>query len=320
MASQSDIDRRKAILRARGVPERFVDALARRRGPIVKRCLMALIAAAPIAAFTAAFNFNEINAWLTPMLYTSRADSLLFSADNDPATGVIAALLGLGTPAAIWLYHVVRLLRPGPFPTYSGIADVLRHLSPGERLDRIKPWARYTVLADLPDDQAFLNVLHLPRFWSWPSVLFQLILAAVMAFTLWKGVIPAFTPGPYWEATLDTLEVHADGRTVTRRFADAQYAYVICYSSHTTFDFRLHFPDRPVSLWKASDPMHRLDREQVVERLAQIDNRLAQLHVRVDRMPATGRFHDDAVACVNQMSDRWSPEGRKALQRLVFGN
>lgn len=162
MASPDEIDKRKAILRARGVPERFIDNLARRRNPRFGYLMLPALLVS-MAASMATFHFSPaIDTWLAPRFFPDSRDSLIFYMPVWPTM-----VLGLGAMCgvlyALFLYALISGARkPAPFPAYDSQAWILRTLRDGESVETVAPNAAYAALSGLADDQAFLAALRKP--------------------------------------------------------------------------------------------------------------------------------------------------------------
>ncbi len=319
MARQAQVDKRKAILKARGVPERFIDNIARRKLPF--GFLFAILAGFVvfIAAIVGLLYFSDTwQGWLATYLYPEAGNSLLAYSSTDLVGGVLFGLTVIGFVVYVLALMNLASLKARPFPAYSPVGVGLYTLKPGETLDTLFPNPNYAKYADLIDDQAFLNAVAPPRPPAWLKIFIPIVLLPVLLPLL--GILS--TSHDYKAIDLGAVRFHVGGRTLTYRLADAEYAYVLCYSGERggRFDYRLQYPKRTISLWNYNEIVHHLSEEQIAGRLARIDARLAQLHVPIHRMPVTDSPHYDAVSCVQNISRSWSPQGRKTLEHLVFGD
>jgi hypothetical protein len=325
MVSQSKIDTRKAILRARGVPEKFIDNLATRnsRGKAGAFFLIAVLVC--LAGFLTVTTFSpQIEALLVPVLYREAMGSLLFYLPDAflslvPATCAIAFVSAL---VAI-MFETVRWLRAiEPYPAYSSYAELLRTERPDEIAATIQPNPAYVNFADLADDTAFLKAIFPQKKSSAWRFLPTIFLFACMALPLYRTISPEMSGlFDYKDATLEAVRLRTSKGMVTYPLKDAKYAYVLCYDepSRIGFAYKLVYPNKTISLWRRRDLLHNLGPEQVLERLNRIDTELTRLHVPVHRMPMTGSPYDDALSCIDSAAKEWELKDTKGLRHLVFG-
>lgn len=318
MASPKRIERRKAILKARGVPDKFIDAIAtRKRGDALVIgfalafliLLFGLIIALTLCGYA-------VTAWLDGLLHPAARNSLLVYHGNAIAT--LPSFLILPMVFAGYLFTTgLQSRRVKPWPAFSVIANRLRSDTSGQPSEAIQPSADYSKLAGLPDDAAFLNALRPPKTTADPGsegVLAVLCLPLLLS-CLFAGWATIDSLTSYKVLRTDAYEVHNLSGPRIYPLADARLAYVLCRGAQYRFDYRVRWPGMTVSLWEASDPLHHLDRRQIIERLATIDNNLTRDHVRVDRMPPS----PEAEACVAADAEGWPQADRALLHRLVFG-
>jgi hypothetical protein len=313
MARQAEIDKRKAILTARGVPERFIDAIARRNS-IPAFLITLFIAAAVFAAVVMALMAlsASIEAWLAPRFYAAALDSLIFYMPSAPVMLLFLAAMTLWLLSFPVTLAMAFRRQSSPSPAYHGLAVTLRTLRPGETLATVKADETYAALSGLADDQAFLNAVRPPNTKPVVNILVSLVVLIPVAVNLVGTLADA---GKFRDVTLDAVRLHDHGRVTLYPLAKADYAEARCDAKHG-FDYRLHFPGQTVSLWTYRDPLHRLDDVQILDRLTRVDDRLISLHVPIRRLPATG----DAKSCVEKTVQRWKLTDGQPLERLVFGN
>ena len=321
MPKPAKIETYKAILRARGVPERFIDAIARRSGSSPASLVLLVFWLASMAVMAAGFIYlNAIDRFILPLLYPHAAGSLLFfppvSFEDLHVTGLVLVFMLMMIFAV-----VIAGLRSGsakPSPAYDSQAYAMRTLRQGETLETLYPNPAYQALADLPDDTAFLAATRPKVARSRYAVIpFALLPVIFMSLPGLMGL------GTYKDVTSDAVRLHMGASTTVYRLADAQYAYVLCGGlgdDRALFDYRLVYPHKTISLWARRDNLHDLSDEQVMQRLAQIDTALTRAGVRVDRMPATGSPRDDALSCIDSEGRYWSRADQALLRRLVLGD
>ncbi len=316
MTDSSLIARRKATLRARGVPEKFIDAIATRKNGALVSLLLVLVFVMPLFGLIfGSFVFSgPLTAWLDKARDPLLLDSLLVYHTSAASSVALATAL----PWVFVMFFASDALqrwRTRPWPAFSIIGNRLRSDASGRAPEAITRDADYAKLADLPDDTAFLNALRPSKTSAGNRFMTAWMFLTFVPVIVAAGYLAIDGAASYNVLRTDTFEVHSLSDTQTHRIADARLAYVLCRGIGYRFDYRVRWPDTTVSLWEASDPLHHLDERQVIERLNTIDSTLARDHIRVDRMPPS----PEAEACVAAMAKGWPQADRARLHRLVFG-
>lgn len=325
MANPKIVEQRKTILRARGVPEKFVAALATRRGG--RGGLILLFQIVPLIAFLSSFVLfhRAFDGWLYNRLYPEARQSLLFmGADTTQAVVMAALMTWVAGFVLLALWSARRPVRPWPAP--SPAATRLRTLSPGETVDTLLRDDRYAALDALPDDTAFLGALPKakavkPRQENRWAIGFTIVYGVVMVGLL--GFAPLIALTHYTVVRGDTVEVHYGQRTRILPLSAVRAVHIACHDnsgSRPRVDYWLDYGARGIELWEDSDPLHGFDTRQVAAQLAQIDAHLAQRRVPIVRAPATGGLADDAEDCVNDIAKTWPAADRAQFHHLVFGS
>ncbi len=315
MASRKTLDRRRAVLRARGVPEKFVEAIARRHGPFVFAALLFLQLVVSIAiAFAVTTVFGQaINRFLAPWLYGAPAASLLVIGAN-----IAQELNAAGVMVAVALVLAQLSAFNGPArrsPAADRLALRLRAGDPAT-VKHNPDYGLCGILSGMTDDRAFLDVVRSfgrktarPPFW-----MMWLFLSGVGLVNV------ANTLSDYTVVRTDAIEVHHWGRVQLYLLADTDHAEVTC-RGEGGFEYRLMSKGgKMVSLLAHDDDVHGYSAAQAAERLSVIDARLSALHVRIDRVPPAGSPADEAGRCVARKAAYWPAADRAVLRRLVFGN
>lgn len=321
MASAKTIEKRKAVLRARGVPEKFIDNIARRKGLSSRMALVLVLWLVFMALLMAplfgllAFS-DQITAWLAPLIYPEARSSLLFWTSDDFSLVLCFAVVGaLLIVAVTLLFRVVRK-SVRPFPAFHMLAEHLRTLGAYETLETIPYEPRLAGLDTLADDTAFLQTARPVKRRT--PIAFPLIMGGVFLLYAASHVVGAFDRKA---VDLDAIrQSDLQGQT-THSFKTARYAYVTCYdnSGWSRFNYHIVFPDGSFSVWQWSDPVHGLTTAGVLDRVDRIDRRLSSLGIPVYRMPQTGSPAFDGSACVAKLSQEWGLKSPETLRRLVFG-
>ena len=313
------IEHRKAVLRARGVPERFIDALATRKRYDGWSLSLGIIAALLLPAMIVTSHLDvSIDALVFPYIYphSPGRDALIYAPDGITFFAYTCCFLVMGL-----LFLIIGLrtasTREGRAPAWSAEASRLRTLRPPETLDSLKPSARYAALEHCADDRAFLVALgkiHKAHLWWRFVTLFGPVMILVTAVSM---VYVAFDTGFNFRVVrADAIEMHHAFQTRTYPLATAKAAYVTCYSDRDAdFEYRVVFPQRTVALW-LNDPDQG---DTITRRLGVLDAHLTALHVPIYRMPATGSPGFDGSACVRDLTSELKLKHPENLSALVFG-
>ena len=313
------IEHRKAILRARGVPERFIDALARRRRYDGVSLSLGIIAWLLLMAMIITNHLDvSIDALVFPYIYPIRptGNALIYAPTGITFFAFTCGFLLLGLLVLVICLRLA-LRREGRAPAYSPTASYLRTLRPSETLDTLTPARLYATLEHCADDRAFLialNKTYKGRWW-WR---FVIVYGAVMILGGAASMVyVAFDTGFDFEVVrADAIELHHAFKTTTYPLATAKAAYVTCYSGRDAdFEYRVVFPKRTVVLW-LNDP----DQGDVITaKLSALDGRLNALHVPIYRMPATGSPGFDGSECVRDLTSDLKLKHPENLRALVLG-
>jgi len=321
MASAKEIEKRKVILRARGVPEKFIDNIARRKGygywlAVWMTVWLTFCALMLTSAFGLLFSDN-FSGWLAPLTYRWEQESLLFFAPDDLAFALSFVISGLIVAVAIVAAARFRQHTILPFPAYSAFADYLRGVRPYETLDTIVPEPRLAAMDHFADDTAFLKNAR-------PTQPKQPVVIPLAAATLFVVFSLSRTMTLFDTTSVDREAIRlgsVTGETVYP-LRTAKFAYVTCYDnpgSSTRFDYHIVFSQGTFSIWESHDPVHKLDRGAVLDRIDQIDRQLANLKVPVYRAPPTGIPNYNPSSCVSTLSRDWDLKSPETLRRLVLG-
>jgi hypothetical protein len=319
VASTKEIEKRKAILRARGVPEKFIDNIARRKGATGLTIAVILAATAAMMALLIgpmAYEDHVISI-LAPYLFPYADHSLLFRGGNGiGSTLSFAAFFCVFMVLIVWSDR--RRNRPSrPFPAYDITAASLRIVRQNENLETIAPNPAYSGLDYLPDDTAFLTRIRPERqkgqAWAWVGA------SCILLFPMAAHLVPAFITT---SADLDAVTERSLQKTTVHAVKDAKFAYAVCYDNprgQPDFDYRVAFKDTTISLWQRKDPVHELEGDGIVERIGRIDQRLKALGIPIHRMPTAGSIGVDGEECVTHATRYWHLKSPETLHRLVFG-
>lgn len=319
MASQSVIDHRKTVLRARGVPERFVDALARRRQvPLNVVCSLAFFAFAIIISVFDKQYMGAVTTFLTPRLYHHQSGALLFS--QSPGFGLLP-MCAIFFLAAFVLPPVLRAANrktARPFPAHDERANDLRDLQPWEELFLLKPAFSPEAFENLDDDAAFLDVvMPRPDFLGRNHLLSDLV---VFLLPISVSALMATTAMDYQTVMTDKIVVYRLLETLEYRLDKADRAVILCrdYGSKPGFSYTLVYGKESFNLWQPDD-LHGLTGPEHMRRLAQVDNTLKAAGVSIERLPATGSPGADANMCANRLTKGWKRADRRDFDVLTSG-
>lgn len=322
MASAKVIEKRKAVLRARGVPEKFIDNIARRNGPWVMvvgavGLWLAVWALLMTSIFGSLFFTATINAWLAPFIYPRARDSLLFEVPDD-----LAITVGLTIVGFVIVVAFIVMVRAGrgpvrPFPAYSVFGEYLRNIGGYETLDTIVHQPHLSEMDHLIDDRAFLQDARPPKA--------KMRLTALLVFTaLFLLFLLSRVVGIFDTTSVDREAIRLgdwQGET-PYPLKTAKFAYVTCYDNpglSTRFNYRIVFARDTFSIWQWSDPVHGLNEAGVIDRIDQVDRQLARLNVPIYRAPPTGIPDHDPSTCIAKLSRYWHLKSPETLRHLVSG-
>lgn len=311
MASEKEIEQRKRILRARGVPEAFVDNIAKRKDNGAHQFLLIAVGLVTAFALPALFLFDRpvIDDVLAPLLYGNPVSTWMFGVQ-------ISYFVFLG---CLWWYITISLgvifeLALGgpvkPFPAYSSIAVGLRSLSEDDGpLETMKPYPGYQALAHLGSDQAFLEAVNKPKGRRW-HVFWLTVLLGV-------GLICHFD---YWTLQGNEITLHRPWGTRTYDLRHAKYAAVDCRDGEddNQLEYDIYFPHKHFELAMRRDVVNRLSEPNVFARIERVDAFLVQAGVPVYREERTAKSAHDDGPCHAIWADPMGRDGTARFDRLLY--
>ncbi len=313
MASEKTLNRRRTVLRARGVPERFIDNLARRRTGIAgAACIwiltvIAIVLFVPIAIWGGLYDgVLRLEHWL----YGDALKSALF---------VIAPDVLFNTAFIMWMWlsyqvstvgRIWMLTRPvKPAPAFHIVAS---HLRRKRWWQKPQPLQRLEDFEDCTDDADFLKTLKRRsakkrnRIVAGYLVLMLLVFPAVVAACglIWADNYTAVYP--------DAVEQHS-ALGVTRHSFDAvRRVDITCVPDRDGLRYTLIFDDASINilnLWNTSGA----DMGALGKDFQDIDGRLSARHVPIRRLAPT----EAVKACLSATGpDEFGPD---VLYALAFG-
>lgn len=240
MASEKQLDHRRRVLRARGVPERFVDKLATRGDGVVGELMVAVagFAVLMVIAVTGVFWMRPALGMVGGLLYGHARPALLIGSESLSFTAVFG-MLALLLVSLLMAGAGILFRRPAKsWPAYNGIASGLRQPGRGETLASVRPNKAYAALAGLADDTAFLDALARRSFraaWRAPAIFaVALVVACVVASQC------------YWRLTTAAYEVHRPWGSHVYPLSTVESAEISCGPQGRAMDvFRywLVFPE-----------------------------------------------------------------------------
>ena len=299
MASEKQLDNRRQVLRARGVPEAFVEKLATRGDGVVSELMIMVIGFVALLVFSVTGVF-----WITPalgqlgrLLYGHARPALLIGSEG-LTFGLVFAMLALLLVSLLMAGASTLLRRPAkPWPAYNATASGLRQLGRGEKLTSLRPNKAYAALATQPDDTAFLDALaaRSARFaWRVPAIF-------AVAFI----VACALASQCYWRLTATAYEVHRPWGSHVYPLSTVESAEITCGPQGRTMDvFRywLVFPEGRYDIAEMQIfTQPELNWQGMVDRVAVVNRDLLARKVPVNAIG--GR--DDTAARFNTCLARW---------------
>lgn len=310
----------RTVLRARGVPEQFIEPLATRNETTSTRLVVAFVwLATVIGASLAGTVFKgAMDDWLLRLLHPQAESYLLFWTRGSWLDVLLPALFisAIIFAAVIWLPCVPRgAVRA--WPAYDPCASRLRTIQSHENEGSLHTFPALADFSGLNDDRAFLTAvagrLPISRWlWGWSLTLVVAGVSILASCIVFKSKIPATSTG----VTLEQIVIQDFGETRAYRLLDTRFVNVLCYDSpdNNRFSYRVVTDHVVISLELDQDRLHSLSPAQVLDRLEQFDRRLTGLGVLVHRMPAS-----EADACIQRTAKALKLHDTRTLERLVYG-
>jgi len=311
------IEDRKLLLRAHGVPEKFIDNLATRSSQPAKSVIwifaIGWVVAMTLIPMLTMGPGRYIDAALRPLFYGHVPPSILTIGGME-ATAVFSVLVFGGTITlfAVMILVATATARTRPHPAYNAWANILRTPGGGQKTKWRRPFAE---LADLPDDQSFLRAIA-PSTAAATTILLAVVtifFGGILGISLFSTVMMATH---YWQVTPDAVVYQGSQGATQYPLKSAVFVESGCHGA-SQFDYRLVFPNRVFILSQASDEIDGLSPRQTMARLVIIDRRLQALGVpirRYDDDPKWRSWTDKCIARASRDGDT------AALRALVYGS
>lgn len=312
MASEKEIERRKRILRARGVPEAFIDQIATRRDNYLHQVLMWGMGLAAAFALPALFIFDRptLDNVLAPLLYGDPGPVWMFGVH-------VSYFVFLG---CLWLYGTFTISgfvdyvfgrAVAPYPAYSSVAVGLRSLDvENESLETLKPNPRFQALANAGSEQAFLKAVQKPKGGRWHGSWLILLATVCLACHF-----------DYWTLKGHTLTVHRPWGSRVYDLRHAKYAVVDCRDGEDSnqFEYGIYFPHKRFELAMRRDVVNRLAEPGVFARLERVDAFLVKAGIPVYRAERTAKSEEADGACHTVWADPLGEGGTARFDSLLYG-
>ena len=315
MPSDDELEKRRAILRARGIPERFVHNLATRADNWVDDALgIALgFAICSVPAFVYILNKPLIDNAIASLVYLGLPKSELFGTQVSYWL-LLGWLWWIVVMAALVLSGLVLRRPVKPYPAYSAAAANLRRLGEDESLDTLKPVPEYQALAHLSDDTEFLkgtSAHNSAKGWQYLlkyAALPLLVLALICHFD-------------HWSLEGDTLILQRPWGKRIYSLKEALAVKVDCKGGPDDDQFRylVTFPHRTFDLAVRGDGVNRLDEQAVFGRLEKIDAYLRHQNLLIQRETLSVKSSESDGACSSAWADELHPDGQVRFARLLYG-
>ncbi len=282
MASTKTIEHRKAVLRAKGVPERFIEALATRNPNGLLELLGLLVAAACLwgAGWLQMTALPFIVAWLCQALYGNLPQGVFFSPG---AMFDVFSLLGVVCPV-LWLFFAGVALRISlfpervrPWPAYNATAAALRMLGRNQTLKTTKPRLEFRQLGHLTSEVAFLEAVIRNQ----PRHLFKAAIRITIVLACLAGVLGGLCTQDYVRVTDRTVEVHHVWGTHIVALNDIKRAETSCVDTgkERGFHYVLDLPNQKLELYPTPSAEELNDRRDVLMRLGRVDTLLRRREI-----------------------------------------
>ena len=307
MFGKAIIERRKAVLRAKGVPEKFVEPLATRKIGVLREAGGMLMATVVLLGFAVwqASSANRVMAVVHGWFYGAIQPGLLFTPtfffDMFCLLGMNgAALTALLAGAAVWGTFFPDRARP--WPAYSPTASLLRALGRYKTLKTTKPVASYQRLAYLSSDVAFLEAVIRDR----PNLLVKGAVRMAAIFAGIFGVLGFLASQDYVRITESRIEIHHAWGSRVYQFRDVKRAESQCveFGKSAGYHYTLVLPGTRLELF----PVHSMEwadnRPGALQRLARLDGMLAALKVQDLAVGQKGQTRDQYNGCLTAWRTR----------------
>ena len=305
MLSDKTLQYRKSILRARGVPEKFIQYLATRKtngwGQLGTTGLLAAV------LYGAVFAITSQEARLTVLVYGHLNPAILFSPLTFFVFFSMAVLIGVPLIALFGSIVIGMVFFPGrvrPWPASNAWATSLRTLNRNETLKSIKPRIRYQQLGHLTSEVAFLEALVRRS----PAAMLKLFFKLSVIVLLLSAGLWALAAHDYWQVTAQTVEFHRPWGTRIYALRDVRRVETRCIDGgkDAGYQYWLVLPDLSLKLFPTINLASNIDKPGTMARLNQIDQRLRALNIPNRATGYRGETSVEFNACVT----KWRKESR----------
>lgn len=302
MANENDLDKRRQILRARGVPEAFVEAVATRKDSLAANIAFLVIPAAGLLAmgFSAPAWLPSFLGWLGGLLYGHARPALLIGASDIAVAGVLGSLMLLVMVSLIAVACLLLLGPARPWPAYSATASAMRQLGRNEKLTSIRRREAYARLSYLSNDQAFLDaVIRMDN-----AAVYRLPLFVAMAV----AAICLLASQSYWRLTDQAFEVRRPWSDRVYPLSSVTAAEVSCGPSgrvSDVFKYELVFPRGRYDIVEAQTTTQpEIGWPEAIARVGRLNQQLVERGVPVRVVAPKGSTSAQFNACLTRWRER----------------
>ncbi len=302
MVSAKTIEHRKAVLRAKGVPERFVEALATRKAGGLGGILGALALYAGVygaGGLELTYHLDP-TPWVRQWLYGGISQGLFFSPGGIfaffPMFFMVAPLLILMFGGlALWAALFPERVRP--WPAYSAMAAALRTLGRNRTLKTTQPSPRYRQLGHLTSEVAFLEALVREQ----PVQLAKTTMWMLVILAILPLLPAALAARDYVRITEQAVEMHHAWGTRIVAIKDIRRVETVCVDSGKAsgFHYTLVLPVQRLELYPTPSFSELSDRRQVLVHLKSMDAFLRSRKVPDLAMGTNGQSRAQYNHCVS---------------------
>jgi hypothetical protein len=276
MASAKTIEHRKAVLRAKGVPERFIEPLATRKSNGLAELLSFLIVVGLILGWASiqVAVMAPAGEMLADWLYAGVQKASFFS----PTilfdyfciiASLLPTMLVLFGGLAVWSLLFPERVRP--WPAYSATATALRMLGRNNSLKSTKPLPQYQQLGHLTSEVAFLEAL----IWRSPTQLVTVALQSGVVILCLSAGLGFVAANDYIRIVGTRVEVHHAWSTGVFQLSEVTRAESRCQNmgKDAGYHYALRLPGTRLELFPAPSVMAGR-RRGILQSLARLDQAL----------------------------------------------
>jgi len=305
----AELERRRSVLRARGVPEHFIENLATRHGTLLAWRytpigLMFIGCALSVIAYVLFSKWQALNVELPGLAALHARGAVFASYAHWQGFAFLPALFGLMC-IPLWLFQVL-VANPKRYPAADVASVWLRSLQPLEEKEGIiAPLpAQFIESSKTPED--------LIRVYNGASV--RITTGIVVTCFIVSCGSYFLTANQYWAVMPDRVVAKGFGAERAYLFTDSEAVSVGCnHGSQDSIKYVMHFEAASFDIPRADNG---LPPAEVFRRLEGIDRTLRSIGIRRERWKWLVQ-DPMAPACLDYWSQQAGSDGRERLLKLL---